>query len=391
MIYLDSNATSQIAPEVIDAMLPFLREHHANPSSAYSIAKPVQAALDLAREQCATLIGASPSEIIFTSCGTESNNAAVASALATLPDRKHIVTTTAEHSAILEPCALVEKNGIEVTAIGVDEQGMIDLDELRTAVRPSETALVSILWANNETGTIAPIADAAAIAREAGALFHTDAVQAAGKVAIDVGNTPIDLLSISGHKFHAPKGVGLLYASRRVRFQPMLTGGGQEGGRRAGTENVPHIVGMGKAAELMLAQPHDGEGSVRAIRDKFEKTLLAGVKGAEINGHSEHRLPTTSNLHLPGIDSAGLLILLDEREIYCSAGSACHTGALKPSHVLTAMGFDFKRAASSVRFSFCRFNTPEQVDSAAAQVLECCAKLKSLRPQGGGPVVVSGG
>ena len=388
MIYLDSNATSQIAPEVVEAMTPFLTEQFANPSSAYSISKPIKAALSEAREQCATLIGASASEIIFTGCGTESDNAAVVSALATYPDRKHVITTTAEHSAVLEPCTLAKEKGIEVTHLKVNEQGLIELEELRAEIRPGETALVSMIWANNETGVLAPVLEAAEIAREAGALFHTDAVQAAGKIAIDLSKTSSDLLSISGHKFHAPKGIGLLYASRRVRFQPLLSGGGQEGGRRAGTENVPYIVGLGKAADLMQQQPHQGEGSVRFLRDRFESALLAQIEGSEINGHPENRLPTTSNLHLPGIDSAGLLILLDEEEIYCSAGSACHTGALNPSHVLTAMGFDRKRAASSVRFSFSRFNTIEQVDIAIEKVVSACNKLRSLRPPGG-PVITS--
>ncbi len=390
MIYLDSNATSQVAPEVLDAMLPFLREHFANPSSAYRIAKPVRAALDTARQQCAALLGATPGEMIFTSCGTESNNAAIASALATHPERNHIVTTTAEHSAILEPCTLLSQHhGIEVTRIGVNREGLIDLDELREAIRPGQTALVSILWANNETGVINPIPEAAAIARQRGALFHTDAVQAAGKIPINLTSLSVDLLSISGHKFHAPKGVGLLYASRRVRFQPLLTGGGQEAGRRAGTENVAHLVGMGEAASLMLKQSDAGRGSVRALRDRFEEKILTGVSGAEINGHLIHRLPTTSNLHLPGIDSAGMLILLDEAEIYCSASSACHTGALSPSHVLTAMGCDFHRAASSVRFSFSRFNSEAEIDRAAEAVIACCQKLRSLRPLEGGPVITS--
>lgn len=390
MIYLDSNATSQVDPEVVDAMLPFLREHFANPSSAYRIARPVRVALAAAREQCATLLGAKPEELIFTSCGTESNNAAIASALATHPERRHIVTTTAEHSAILEPCEELSRNHcIEVTRIGVDSKGLMDLEELRSAIRPGETALVSVLWANNETGVINPVSEAAAIARELGSLFHTDAVQAAGKIPIDLSSVPVDLLSISGHKFHAPKGVGLLYCSSRVRFQPLLTGGGQESGRRAGTENVPHLVGMGKAAQLMLQQPHEGVGSVRALRDRFERKILDSIEGAEVNGHLTNRLPTTSNLHLPGIDSAGLLILLDQREIYCSAGSACHTGALKPSHVLSAMGFDHRRAASSVRFSFSRLNTWEQVDTAADEVIACCNKLRSLRPPGDSPVLFS--
>jgi cysteine desulfurase len=388
MIYLDSNATSRIAPEVVEAMLPFLTEHFANPSSAYRIAEPVRNALRQAREQCASLIAAKPEEIIFTSCGTESNNTAIASALATHPERRHIVTTTAEHSAILEPCERLERRGdIEITRIPVDTTGLIDLEELRSAIRPGETALVSILWANNETGVINPIAEAAAIARECGALFHTDAVQAAGKIPIDLSATAIDLLSLSGHKFHAPKGVGLLFCSRRVRFQPLLTGGGQESGHRAGTENVASIVGMGEAAAHMLQHLGNAKASVRELRDHFENRLLNTIAGTEINGHPHRRLPTTSNLHLPGIDSAGLLILLNERNIFCSAGSACHAGALNASHVLSAMGFDQKRAAASIRFSFSRYNTMEEVDQAAGEVIACCDKMHSLRPPGDSPVI----
>jgi len=387
-IYLDSNATSQVAPEVLDEMLPFFGEHYANPSSSYAAAKPVRVAIDLGRERVAEMVGAAPSEIIFTGCGTESDNAAILSALATLPDRKHIVTTAAEHSAIIEQCELLSKSdGIEVTAIAVDQHGRIDLEELRAAVRPDDTAVVSMIWGNNETGVLNPIAEAAEIAHEAGALFHTDAVQAAGKLAIDLSALEVDLLSISGHKFHAPKGIGVLYASRRVRFRPLLVGGGQEGGRRAGTENVPYIAGLGKAAQLMVE--HRGDSSVRAMRDRFEKAVLAGVPGAEVNGHPTERLPTTSNLHLPGVDSGALLILLDERDIYCSAGSACHTGALNPSHVLTAMGFDRKRAGSSARFSFSRFNTPSEVERAAESVIECCQRMLEIRPLGGGPVIMA--
>lgn len=375
MIYLDNNATTPIDLQVVDAMLPFLREHFANPSAAYRSARGVDRVIATARAQVADLIHAEPEEIIFTSGGTESNNTAIDSAMSRWPERKHLVIGATEHPAIIEPANRWQERGGTVTRLRVNRLGHVDLDDLRNTLREHRTALVSVMWANNETGVVAPIADIAAIAHEAGALFHTDAVQAVGKLPIDVRACGIDFLSLSGHKFHAPKGIGALFASRRVGFRPWLLGGGQEHGRRSGTENVAGIVALGAAAELALKADH---ASVRALRDEFESL----VRDALINGDAVQRLGTTSSLCFPGIDAAGMLILLDERGVCCSAGSACHSAAVHPSPVLEAMGLNAAHAASTLRFSFSRFNTLDDTREAARIVNECAAKMSSLAGEG---------
>lgn len=375
MIYLDNNATTPIDPQVVDAMLPFLREHFANPSSAYRSARGVERAITTARAQVAALIHAEPEEVIFTSSGTESNNTAIDSAMSRWPERKHLIISATEHPAIIEPANRWQERGGTVTRLRVNRPGHIDLDELRTTLHEHPTALVSVMWANNETGVTAPIAEIAAIAHEAGALFHTDAVQAVGKLPIDVRACGIDFLSLSGHKFHAPKGIGALFASRRVGFRPWLLGGGQEHGRRSGTENVPGIVALGVAAELAMKADH---AAVRALRDEFESL----VRDPLVNGDPAQRLGTTSSLCFPGIDAAGMLILLDERGVCCSAGSACHSAAVHPSPVLEAMGLDAAHAASTLRFSFSRFNTLDEAREAARLVNECAAKMRSLAGEG---------
>lgn len=375
MIYLDNNATTPIDPQVVDAMLPFLREHFANPSSAYRSARGVERAITTARAQVAALIHAEPEEVIFTSSGTESNNTAIDSAMSRWPERKHLIISATEHPAIIEPANRWQERGGTVTRLRVNRPGHIDLDELRTTLREHPTALVSVMWANNETGVTAPIAEIAAIAHGAGALFHTDAVQAVGKLPIDVRACGIDFLSLSGHKFHAPKGIGALFASRRVGFRPWLLGGGQEHGRRSGTENVAGIVALGVAAELAMKADH---AAVRALRDEFESL----VRDPLVNGDPAQRLGTTSSLCFPGIDAAGMLILLDERGVCCSAGSACHSAAVHPSPVLEAMGLDAAHAASTLRFSFSRFNTLDEAREAARLVNECAAKMRSLSCDG---------
>jgi cysteine desulfurase len=375
LIYLDNNATTPIDPQVVDAMLPFLREHFANPSAAYRSARGVDRAIATARAQVAALIHAEPEEIIFTSGGTESNNTAIDSAMSRWPERKHLIIGATEHPAVIEPANRWQERGGTVTRLRGNRLGHIDLAELRTTLREHPTALVSVMWANNETGVIAPIAEIAAIAHEAGALFHTDAVQAVGKLPIDVRACGIDFLSLSGHKFHAPKGIGALFASRRVGFRPWLLGGGQEHGRRSGTENVAGIVALGVAAELALKAAH---AAVRGLRDEFESL----VGGALINGDPVQRLGTTSSLCFPGIDAAGMLILLDERGVCCSAGSACHSAAVHPSPVLEAMGLNAAHAASTLRFSFSRFNTLHEAREAARLVNECAAKMRSLAGEG---------
>ncbi|HEX8372087.1 MAG TPA: cysteine desulfurase NifS [Chthoniobacterales bacterium] len=377
IIYLDNNGTTAVDPAVVAEMMPYLTDFYGNPSSAYGFGSQVKEAIEIARAKVATLLGCTPAEIIFTSCGTESNNAAIQSALLIDPDRQHVVTSAVEHSAIMKHGEALSRRGIEVTWLPVDSNGQIDLEDLRNAVR-DDTAIVSLMWANNETGVLFPIAEAAEIARAKGALFHTDAVQAVGKIPIRLADSKINFLSVSGHKLHCPKGVGVLYANRKSRFNSYLLGGGQENGKRAGTENVPYIVALGKAAELAGAAMEEENVAVKALRDHFETTLLSSLDGVEVNGDQENRLPNTSNVAISGVESEALLILLDQKGVCCSGGSACTTGQLTPSHVLMAMGFSQERARSSVRFSFSRYNTRAEVDRALEIVIAAVQKLRTL-------------
>jgi cysteine desulfurase len=358
-------------------MMPYLTDLYGNPSSGYRFGKQIAAALETARERTAAILGCEPGEIVFTSCGTESTNAAIHSALLMDRDRQHIVTTRVEHSATLKTCELLAKRGYEITWLGVDSRGQIDLRELEKAVRP-DTALVSVMWANNETGVVFPIAEIADIIRSKGALFHTDAVQAVGKIPIQLAEAKINFLSLSGHKLHCPKGVGALYINRRTKFAPFVTGGGQENGKRAGTQNVANIVALGKACEI-AGQFLDHENSVvRSWRDRFEESLLERVTGAQVNGDRANRLPNTSNLSFEGVDSEAVLMLLDDSGICCSSGSACTTGSLHPSHVLKAMGFSDDRARSSLRFSFGRFNTDQEIPRSIEIVERIIGKLRRI-------------
>jgi cysteine desulfurase len=363
MIYLDNNATTAIDPQVLDAMLPYLREQYGNPSSAYSFGMKVARAIDQAREQVASLVHCDPAEIVFTSCGTESDNSAIQSALLIDRDRKHIVTSKVEHSAILKQAETLARRGYEISWLDVDEHGLLDLSALEQAIRP-DTAIVSLMWANNETGVLFPIEEIAGICQRKQTIFHTDAVQAVGKVPIDLGSGAIQFLSLSGHKLHAPKGVGALYVNRRARFNPFLIGGSQEEKRRGGTHNTASIVGLGKAAELAAEHLAEENTRVRNLRDRFEQEVMARISGIQINGDPDRRLPNTANLAIEGADSEALLMLLDHKGVCCSAGSACTAGALEPSHVLRAMGFSNERARASLRFSFGRFNTEQEVSSA---------------------------
>ena len=363
LIYFDNNATTRVDPAVVEEMLPYLTEQYGNPSSGYRFGQQAGQAIERARERVAALLGCEPAEIAFTSCGTESTNAAINSALLMDRDRQHIVTTRVEHSATLKHCEALAKRGTEVTWLGVNEQGQIDLEEFERAIRP-DTALVTMMWANNETGVLFPIDEIAAIVREKGVLFHTDAVQAVGKVPLRLSGAKINFLSLSGHKLHCVKGVGVLYVNKRSRFSPYLIGGGQENGRRAGTQNVASIVGLGKACELAGAFLEHEATEVRGLRDEFESGVLARVEGSQVNGDREHRLPNTSNLAFDGIDSEGVLMLLDQQGICCSSGSACTTGSVHASHVLKAMGFSDERARASLRFSFSRFNNRAEVTRA---------------------------
>ena len=377
MIYFDNNATTQIDPAVLEVMLPYLQVQYGNPSSAYSFGKRAARAVKTAREQVAALLRCEPTEIIFTSCGTESDNTSMQSALMIDPDRKHLVTSKVEHSAIIKHAETLARRGYEVTWLDVDSDGMLDLDSLEGAIR-DDTAAVSLMWANNETGALFPIEAVAEICRSKGTLFHTDAVQAVGKIDINLGNIPINFLSLSGHKLHAPKGIAALYVNRRTRFTPYLIGGGQENKRRGGTENTASIVALGKAAELAASALQEENSRVKALRDRFEQGILDSVASVQVNGHRELRLPNTSNLAIEGVDSEGMLLLLDQRGICCSAGSACTAGSLEPSHVLKAMGYSNDRARGSLRFSFSRFNTEAEIAQGLEIIPAAIDRLRSM-------------
>src|SRR5213593_1545393 len=375
IIYLDNNATTQLDPAVVDEMMPFLTKYYGNPSSGYGFAAKARKAVDLARERLAALLGCESPEIVFTSGGTESNNTAIASSLQFEPRGKHVVTNAVDHSAVLRPCQDLEKRGCAVMFLGVDQHGNLDVAELEAAIRP-ETALVSMMWANNETGVLFPVEKIAKICRQKGVLFHTDAVQVLGKIPIRLRDMAINFLSLSAHKFHGPKGVGALYVNRRTRFSPLIAGGGQENGRRGGTENVAGIVGLGKAAELACKYLAEGNCDIRSIRDRFEKSVLQAVSGASVNGTGAARIPNTSSLSFEGIESSSALILLDRHGICCSAGSACRTGSQEASHVLRVMNPNGDGARRSLRFSFSRFNTETEIDRAIEIVPKVIEKLR---------------
>ena len=377
-IYLDNNATTRIDRAVVDAMLPYLRDFYGNPSSMHRFGGQVGAAVQNARSQVARLLGAEDSEIIFTSRGSEGNNTAIHAALSAQPDKRHIITTEVEHPAVLNVCKHLEKKGYSITYLSVNRQGQLDITELEAAITGG-TALVTMMYANNETGTIFPIEDVGAIAKEYGATFHVDAVQAVGKVPIDLSTSTIDLLTLSGHKLHAPKGVGALYVRRGFRFRPFLIGGHQERGRRAGTENVPGIIGLGKAAELarLHFQNVDRE---RKLRDRLERGLFDRISDIEVNGHPTQRLPNTTNIGFKYIEGEAILLMLDKEGICASSGSACTSGSLEPSHVLRAMGIPYTILHGSIRFSLSRFTTEAEVDRVLEVMPEIVDRLRALSP-----------
>lgn len=377
--YFDNNATTRVAPEVIEAMLPFLRENWGNPSSAYQFGSKVAKDVEGAREPLAALIHADPKEVVFTSCGTESNNSAIHSALSLNPQKRHVVTTAVEHSANIKYCRFLEKQGCEVTFLPVESDGSLDLHLLDQSIRP-DTAIVSVMWANNETGVLFPIEEVAAICQSKGVLCHTDAVQAAGKISIDVRSIGVDYLSLSAHKLHAPKGIGALYVRRKSKYQPYLIGGHQERGRRGGTENVAGIVAFGKAAELALAHLREDNMRVRAMRDRLETAILTGIPNTIRNGGKEPRLPNTSNIAFDGIEAEAILMQLDQAGICASSGSACTTGSLEPSHVLTAMSVSPMRARGSVRFSLGIYNSDAEIDYALERLPGLIQKLRAISP-----------
>lgn len=379
MIYLDNNATTRVAPEALEAMRPWLDEAYGNPSAGYRFGREARKAVERAREQVAALIGAQPEEIVFTSGGTESNNAAIGSALALRPDRRAILTSTVEHSAVEEVVKHHESTGYEVRFNPVDSLGRLDLGAWRENLSRGGVALASLMWANNETGVISPVEEAFALAAERDAYCHSDAVQAAGKLPVNVASLPLHALSLSAHKLHGPKGIGALWLNRHARFLPQSLGGGQESERRSGTENVPAIVGFGVAAEL-AARALGSRDATAALRDRFERGVIEALPDVAINGDPDKRLPNTSNLFFPGVDGEGLLILLDEAGVCCSPGSACGTGQVKPSRIVRAMGHPNARARSSVRFSLSRLTSEAEIDAAIGAVVKAVGKLRVVLP-----------
>jgi cysteine desulfurase len=380
VIYVDNNATTRVAPQVVDAMVPYFSELYGNPSSMHSFGGNVAAEITEARENVADLIGAHPDEIVFTSCGTESDSTAIRAALESNPDKKHIVTTRVEHPAIKSLYEGLSKKGYRVTFVPVDNQGRLDLDYLYENLA-ADTAIVSVMWANNETGVIFPIDDISQEAKARGIVFHTDAVQAVGKLHIDVGKTAVDMLSISGHKFHAPKGIGALYIRKGTKYAPFMIGGHQENGRRGGTENTASIIGLGKAAEL--AKKHfeeNGYERIKGWRDKLETALLETVPNTMINGDPENRLPNTTSIAFEYVEGEAILLMMNEHGICASSGSACTSGSLEPSHVLRAMGVPFTAAHGSIRFSLSRYNTDDEMDFIAEKLPPIIKTLRGLSP-----------
>ncbi|MEF2229500.1 MAG: cysteine desulfurase NifS [Pseudodesulfovibrio sp.] len=381
-IYLDTNATTRLDPAVFEAMIPYFTERYGNPSSSYGFGARVKADLDRARTQVATLLGCGPDEIIFTSCGSESDNAAIRAALAACPGKRHIVTTAVEHPAVLKLCTHLEaREGCPVTYLAVDRQGRLDPRALGKALR-DDTAVVSVMWANNETGNVHPIAEMAATARERGVLFHTDAVQAVGKLPIDLAAAPVDMLSLSGHKLHAPKGIGALFVRRGTPFAPLIIGGGQESGRRAGTENTAAIVGLGKACELAMERMAEEGACLSQLRDRLESGLLEAVPDTIVNGDPGERLPNTTYLSFGSVSAADILRELDRHGICASSGSACCSSHAKPSHVLTAMETPLRFAHGSIRFSLGRFNGPQDVEQVLALLPGIIATLRASYSHG---------
>lgn len=379
-IYLDNNATTACDPAVVEAMLPYFTEQFGNASSMHSFGNKVAQGLKEARVNVQRLLGAeADSEIIFTSGGTESDGTAILSALKVQAGRNQIITTAVEHPAILALCEQLEKDGVVVHRLKVDRRGRLDLDAYKSLLC-QRTAIVSAMWANNETGTLFPVEEMAAMAKSVGALFHTDAVQAVGKVPIDLACSQIDMLSLSGHKLHAPKGIGALYLRRNTRFRPLLRGGHQERGRRAGTENSAAIVGLGKAAELALAHRATETGEVRRLRDRLEAGVLAQVSHAFATGDTAHRLPNTANIAFEYVEGEAILLLLNKQGIAASSGSACTSGSLEPSHVMRAMGIPFTAAHGTIRFSLSRYTTEQEIDRVIAAVPPIIARLRELSP-----------
>jgi cysteine desulfurase len=380
-IYLDNNATTKVDEAVFAEMRPYFCELYGNPSSMHFFGGQVQSKVNEARGRVAGLLGASPEEIIFTACGTESDNAAIRSALEVFPDRRHVVTSRVEHPAVLTQCRNLTQKGYHVTEIGVDGAGRLDMEELKAAV-DTDTAIVSLMWANNETGVIFPVEEAAAIAKSKGSLFHSDAVQAVGKIPINMAASSIDMLSLSGHKLHAPKGIGVLYLRRGTPFRPFMVGGHQEKSRRAGTENAAAIIALGMACQL-AGQHMEAENSVvKNLRDRLQDALMAAIPHARINGGGAARLPNTTSIAFEFVEGEAILLLLSEFGICASSGSACTSGSLEPSHVLRAMGVPFTCAHGSIRFSLSRYTTDAEIDTVIREMPPIIARLRQMSPFG---------
>ncbi len=378
-IYVDNNATTRVDPQVLDAMLPYFNDFYGNPSSMHSFGGKVAHKIDEARIKVASLINASPDEIVFTSCGTESDSTAIHAAISSVPDKKHIITSRVEHPAVKNLCEHLSKKGYRITFVPVDRKGMLDVDYLYNSLT-DDTAIVSLIWANNETGMIFPIEEISRVVKQKGIVFHTDAVQAVGKVPVDVDKSKVDMLSLSGHKIHAPKGVGALFVRKGTRFSPFLIGGHQEGGRRGGTENVISIIGLGKASELAENNLKEVTTRVRQLRDKLESELLSKIPNVMINGDSENRLPNTTSISFEYVEGESILLMIDEFGICASSGSACTSGSLEPSHVLRAMGVPFTAAHGSIRFSLSIYNTEEEIDFIIEKFPPIIEHLRNLSP-----------
>ena len=378
-IYVDNNATTQVAPEVFEEMTPYFTELYGNPSSMHFFGGQVERKVEEARERVAGLLGARPQEIIFTSCGTESDNAAIMSALRCNPDKRHVVTTRVEHPAVKNVVSHLKREGYRVTELPVDRQGLLSMEEVSRAMT-DDTAIVSVMWANNETGVLFPVEEIATMAKSRDIVFHTDAVQAVGKIPINMADNQIDMMSLSGHKLHAPKGIGVLYVRRGTRFAPFVIGGHQEGGRRGGTENVPYIIGLGKACELAATNFKEKNLRVKSLRDKLEKGLLQSIENSMINGDREQRLPNTSSISFEYVEGESILLKLSDKGICASSGSACTSGSLEPSHVLRAMGVPFTAAHGSIRFSLSSYNTEEEIDYILEVVPPIIEQLREISP-----------
>lgn len=380
-IYLDNNATTQIAPEVYEAMVPYLTEFYGNPSSMHKFGGQIYKKIEEARGKVARLIGAQPEEIIFTSCGTESDNTAIMSTLLSNTQRKHIITTKVEHPAVLSFCKWLSRKGYRVTFLPVDSLGRFDMESFCKSL-DEDTAIVSIMYANNETGVIFPIREIGELLSERKIPFHTDAVQAVGKIPINVKELPVDMLALSGHKLHAPKGVGALYIRKGVRFTPYIIGGHQERGRRAGTENVASIIAIGKACEIAGKAPEYESTYLARLRDKLENNLLNKCPDSRINGDTDNRLSNTTNLSFEYVEGEAILLRLDEYGICASSGSACTSGSLEPSHVLRAMGVPFTAIHGSIRFSLSRYNKEDEIDKVIEIMPQIIKDLRELSPYG---------